>query len=43
MKGYKTGGTPWFILIDQNGKVIFNDFHLNADKAIEYLKTIEKA
>ena len=40
MRDYKTGGTPWFILIDQNDKVMFNDFHLNEDKAIEYLKTI---
>ena len=41
MQQYKTGGTPWFILIDQQGKVVFNDFHLNADKAIEYLKAVE--
>lgn len=41
MYHYRTGGTPWFILIDQNRRVIFNDFHLNTDKAIEYLKTIQ--
>jgi len=40
MYDYKTRGTPWFILIDQNNKVVFNDFHLNEDKAIEYLKSI---
>ena len=40
MRDFKTGGTPWFILIDQNDKVVFNDFHLNEDKAIEYLQTI---
>jgi len=40
MKNYRTGGTPWFIFIDQNDKVIFNDFHLNSDNAIEYLKEI---
>ncbi len=34
---YKTGGTPWFIFIDQNNQVVFNDFHLDVDKAIEYL------
>ncbi len=39
MYHYRTGGTPWFILIDQNDRVIFNDFHLNTEKAIEYLKT----
>ncbi len=40
MHNYKTGGTPWFILIDENDKVIFNDFHLNTEKAIEYLKAL---
>lgn len=37
MMNYKTGGTPWFIFIDQEGTVIFNDYHLNTEKAIEYL------
>ncbi len=40
MYHYRTGGTPWFILIDENDKVIFNDFHLNTEKAIEYLKSL---
>jgi thiol-disulfide isomerase/thioredoxin len=41
MYNYRTGGTPWFIFIDQEGGVVFNDFHLNTDKAIEYLKAIK--
>ena len=41
MQHYKTGGTPWFIFIDQKNNVVFNDFHLNVEKAIEFLKTIE--
>ena len=40
MYGYRSGGTPWFILIDQNDKVVFNDFHLNAENAIEFLLKI---
>ena len=40
MYHYRTGGTPWFIFIDQNGTVIFNDYHLNTQKAIEYLQEI---
>lgn len=40
MRHYKTGGTPWFIFIDQKNNVVFNDFHLNVEKAIEFLKTI---
>ena len=41
MFNYRTGGTPWFILIDQQGTVIFNDYHLNTENTIEYLKTIQ--
>jgi thiol-disulfide isomerase/thioredoxin len=41
MYNYRTGGTPWFIFIDQENNVVFNDFHLNTEKAIEYLQTIK--
>ncbi len=41
MYNYRTGGTPWFIFIDQDDTVVFNGFHLNTDKAIEYLKAIK--
>ena len=41
MNSYKSGGTPWYILIDQEGLVVFNDFHLDVDKTIAYLKTID--
>lgn len=40
MTNYKTGGTPWFILIDQHNNVVFSDFHLNVDATIEVLKSI---
>ena len=40
MQQFRTGGTPWFIFIDETGKVVFNDYHLNTDKAIEYLKEL---
>lgn len=40
MRNYRTGGTPWFILIDQDDTVIFNDFHLNTEKAIEYIQEV---
>ncbi|OUR94561.1 thiol-disulfide isomerase [Flavobacteriales bacterium 34_180_T64] len=39
MYHYRTGGTPWFIFIDQRNNVVFNDFHLNIKAAIEFLKT----
>jgi thiol-disulfide isomerase/thioredoxin len=41
MKNYQTGGTPWFIFIDQHDNVVFADFHLNEDAAIEFLRTIK--
>ncbi len=40
MRDYRTGGTPWFIFVDQEGKVVFNDYHINLDAAIEYLKAL---
>jgi thiol-disulfide isomerase/thioredoxin len=40
MKNYQTGGTPWFIFIDKYDNVVFSDFHLNADAAIAFLKTL---
>ena len=41
MTNYKTGGTPWFILIDEHDSVVFADFHLNVDGAIEVLKQLK--
>lgn len=37
MTAYRTGGTPWMILISPDREVVFNDFSINADKAIEFL------
>ncbi|TGV04153.1 TlpA family protein disulfide reductase [Flavivirga rizhaonensis] len=41
MTNYQTGGTPWFIFIDKHDNVVFSDFHLNPDAAINFLKTID--
>ena len=35
MEDYHTGGTPWFIVIDRTGNIVFNDFHLDAERLIE--------
>lgn len=43
MEDYRTAGTPWFILIDPKGEVIFNDFGLDADKLIGVLGQPEMA
>lgn len=34
MEDYRSGGTPWFIVIDPKGEVIFNDFGLDAERLI---------
>ena len=40
MQDYQTGGTPWFIFIDQYDNVVFADFHVNVDGAIKFLKEL---
>jgi len=37
MKSYRTGGTPWLILIAPDGTVVFNDFHVNRQSLIDYI------
>ena len=39
MKNYRSGGTPWAVIIDPQGMVAYNDFHIDTDNA---LKLIEK-
>lgn len=41
MINYQTGGTPWFIFIDKHDNVVFSDFHLNPEAAIQFLKTLK--
>jgi len=38
MLEYRTGGTPWITVINPEGVVVFNDFHVNGDKLIAYLQ-----
>jgi len=33
MERYRTGGTPWTIIIDKGGTVRFNDFHVSVEAA----------
>ena len=43
MRSYRTGGTPWAILISPDGIVLYNDFSIHAENVITYLNTeIEK-
>jgi len=38
MVSYRTGGTPWVTLIDPNGVVAFDGFHIDIDQLISYLR-----
>lgn len=37
MSEYFTGGTPWLILINPEGTVVFNHWHADTDKLIGYV------
>lgn len=36
MYHYRSGGTPWFIVIDPNDQVVFSEFRIDADQAVEF-------
>lgn len=37
MHNYRTGGTPWLILINPEGVVVYNGFHVDTRKLIDYV------
>ena len=37
MRDYRTGGTPWTVIIDQNGVVKYNDFHITVAQATDLI------
>ncbi len=37
MRRFRTGGTPWVVIINPSGQVVYNDYHVNAEKLIDYL------
>ena len=37
MTKYRTGGTPWLILINPEGIVAYNDFHVDQDKLMAFI------
>ena len=43
MRTYRSGGTPWAVLISPEGEVLYNDFGINYDGAVTFLHdAIEK-
>ena len=39
MRNYRSGGTPWVVIVNPDGHVIFNAFHVNVDKLIAYVES----
>ncbi len=33
MRNYRSGGTPWTVIVDPQGEVAYNDFHIEAESA----------
>ena len=42
MRVYKTGGTPWVIIINKRGRVVFNGFNVDPEKAVPALQRLLK-
>ena len=40
MINYRSGGTPWTVIIDPQGWVAFNDFHIEAEPAAEFIEKL---
>lgn len=40
MRKYRSGGTPWTVIIDPEGRVVYNQFHIEADRAAELINVI---
>lgn len=40
MKRYRTGGTPWTVIIDRDGIVRYNDFHIDPQKAVKLINEL---
>ena len=34
MEDYRSGGTPWFTIIDADGRIVFQDFHLDPESVL---------
>jgi len=39
---YRTGGTPWTVLVDRDGIVRYNDFHIQPERAVQFIDTLLK-
>jgi hypothetical protein len=42
MQRYRTGGTPWTIVIDSTGTVRYNDFHVEANQITDLVNRLRR-
>jgi hypothetical protein len=40
MRNYRSGGTPWTVIIDPEGWVAYNDFHIEAQSATAFIEKL---
>ncbi|NNL42858.1 MAG: TlpA family protein disulfide reductase [Desulfobacterales bacterium] len=40
MSNYRSGGTPWTVIIDPSGKVVYNDFHIKVEQAVSLIERL---
>ena len=40
MRSYRSGGTPWAVIIDPAGKVVYNGFHIETADAVALIQQL---
>jgi hypothetical protein len=40
MRSYRSGGTPWTVIIDPDGWVAYNHFHIEAESAAALIEKL---
>ena len=40
MRNYRSGGTPWTVIIDPKGWIAFNHFHIEPKSAVELIERL---
>lgn len=40
MRNYRSGGTPWTVIVDPSGKVVYNDFHIEKVQAVALIEQL---
>ena len=38
MRNYRSGGTPWTVIINSEGRIVYNGFHIDADQAVKMIR-----